>query len=721
MNLRIRLWMSTFEPKEEVESPFSPRLPPWVDWNQNINPSTLTDKQLKNIILQAFLKIEQVFAHYETRDHQVDMSLQVLRAFYSQKTAIIEAGTGIGKSFAYLAAALAFSYLRGGRILIVTETKNLQLQIFKKDLQLIQKALDPTLDFSLCLGSNNYLCKLRYEETYQEGGFRDMISKKEMGIFQKWANNAFDKNHEGNFFEAPDFVRYSFWSMVNRNSDGCPAHKCNHYQQCNYFKVRNGWQQNRILVGNHHLLVLHLQNEKKLLPEYSAVIIDEAHSFLNIAYSLHSLGFRINSLSDYRKNMAKTLLAKARIEIKKQLEQMWETSERLWNIFFSFWQNHLKLSLAENENKVISGEPKMETNKLKKSISELQKLLFDEFSEEIDSIILNDYTSADKFLSRLSNFLHAFAQMDFNKNVYWANVERGIFSLHTCFIELGSQLHELFMEPQLWTSATLGYWGGGMPPSDKYKVIEAGYFDGFKKNILPTFVGTEDLIQDIFKSRFPYREKTVIYTPKKLIAPQWGAEPEATESYEKSLLKEIAYLINLSKGGALVLFTSYYLLNKITDALSELVNQTIYSQADFGAHKALELFKKDTNAILLGTNSFWQGVDIPGEGLRMLIITRLMFQPPDDPIFKARAEKIKERQGNHFFELALPYSSTMLRQGFGRLIRNENDSGVVAILDSRIVQKSYGKTLQINLPKAEIAFERAELEKIIIQKNIIAI
>ena len=710
--------MNISEENEKIESPFSPALPPWVHWSHEVDPSSLTEKDLRDIIVQAFLKIKQIFTHYETRDHQVEMSIQALCAFYFEKTAIIEAGTGIGKSFAYLAATLAFSYLKGKRILVVTETKNLQMQIFEKDLWLIQKALDSSLNFALCLGSNNYLCQLRYEETYREGSFQNVLSNKQADLFREWADDVFEQDHEGSLFEAPDFVRYSFWSLVNRNSDGCPARKCDYYHKCNYFKTRNQWQQNRILIGNHHLLLLHLQNEKKLLPEYGGVVIDEAHSFLDTAYSIFSLGFRINSLSDYRSNIDKTLFTKASPKVKKQLEKTWEASERLWNIFFSFWQNHLNLSLAENENKIISSEPEIETNELKESIIELQNILSEEFSETTDSILLNDYASANKFLSRLTNFLNTFAHMNFDKNVYWANVEKGVFSLQMSFIELGDQLNELFMEPQLWTSATLGYWGEGTPPSDKYKVIAAGYFDGFKKNILPTSISSENLMEDIFKSQFPYRKKTVIYTPRKLIAPQWGAEPDKVDVYEESLLQEIAYLIKLAKGGALVLFTSYYLLNKITDGLSELIDQTIYSQADFGAHKALELFKKDTSAVLLGTNSFWQGVDIPGEGLRMLIITRLMFQPPDDPIFKARAEKIKERNGNHFFELALPYSSTMLRQGFGRLIRNENDSGVVAILDSRIVQKSYGKILRINLPKAEVAFERAELEKLIVQKTL---
>ncbi len=713
--------MNIAEEDERPKSPFTPGLPPWIDWSQVADPSSLTEEQLREIIVQAFLKIKQIFAHYETRDHQVEMSVQTLCSFYFEKTAIIEAGTGIGKSFAYLVAVLAFSHLRGKRILVITETKNLQIQIFEKDLRLIQKALDPLLNFALCLGSNNYLCKLRYEEIYREGSFQNIIDDKKADAFREWADDVFEQGNEGNLFEAPDFVRYPFWSLVNRNSDGCPARKCDYYYECNYFKTRNQWQQNRILVGNHHLLLLHLQNEKKLLPEYGGVVVDEAHSFLDAAYSIFSLGFRINSLSDYRSNIEKTIFAKASKEVKEQLEKMWESSEKLWNIFFSFWQNHLNLSLAGNKNKIISSKPEIETNELKKSITELQNILSEEFSEEAESILLNDYASVNKFLSRLTRFLNAFADMNFEKNVYWANVEGGVFSLQTCFIEIGDQLNELFMEPQLWTSATLGYWGGGTPPSDKYKIIEAGYFDGFKKNILPVSVGSEDLVEDIFKSRFPYREKTVIYTPKELIAPQWGAEPDKIDAYEESLLQEIAYLINLAKGGALVLFTSYYLLNKMTHALSERVDQTIYSQADFGAHKALELFKKDTSSVLLGTNSFWQGVDIPGEGLRMLIITRLMFQPPDDPIFKARAEKIKERNGNHFIELALPYSSTMLRQGFGRLIRNESDSGVVAILDSRIVQKSYGKTLRINLPKTEVAFERAELEKLIEEKNLISI
>ncbi len=705
---------------EDVASPFPPCLPPWVEWSQEIDPFSLTEKQLKIIITQAFLKIEKVFVGYETRRTQIEMSFQTLKAFYFKKTAIIEAGTGIGKSFAYLTATLAFSYLSGQRVLLVTETKNLQIQIFEKDLKLIQQALDPKVNFALCLGSGNYLCKLRYEETYRTGSFRDIITSEQMNLFQEWVNKVFIKKEEGTLYDAPAFAQYPFWSMVNRNSDGCPARKCEYYQDCNYFKTRNKWQQNRILVGNHHLLLFHLQNDKKLLPDYGGIVIDEAHSFLNAAYSIFTLNFQINSLSDQKKKIEKTLFTQTSKEVKKNLEKIWENSQKLWNIFFSFWQNNLNLSFSVNENKIISNKSEIETNELKKSLTELGEILSKEFSNTADPILLNDYIFINKFILRLIHFLNSFGNMNFDKNVYWANIKNNIFSLHTCFIELGDQLHELFMEPQLWTSATLGYWGGGNPPSDKYKVVEAGYFDNFKKNILPTFIDKDDLVEDIFKSTFAYKEKTVIYIPEGILAPEWGAASEKVDQYENILLKEIAYLINLSKGGALLLFTSYYMLNKMTCGLNDLIEQPIYSQAELGAYRALELFKKNTNGVLLGTNSFWQGVDIPGEGLRMLIITRLMFQPPDDPIFKAKAEKIKQRKGNHFFELALPYSSTMLRQAFGRLIRNESDKGVIAILDSRIIKKSYGKNLQINLPKVPIASKRSTLEKLVNQKNLLS-
>ena len=711
--------MST-SPRPERESPFLPELPPWYDLApSDTDPASLTEKQLKEITEEAFLRIKRVFENYEPREAQVEMSFQTLRAFYLEKTAIIEAGTGIGKSFAYLVSALAFSYLRGKRVLITTETKNLQMQIFEKDIVLLQKALDPTLNFGLCLGSNNYLCKLRFEETYQEGGFLELVSKKQARDFQEWAKDVFENDREGNFYSAPGFVPFHFWSLVNRNSDGCPASKCSHYNECNYFRTRLGWQKNRIMVGNHHLLLFHLQNEKNLLPEYGALVVDEAHSFLSSAYSIFSLGFRVNSLADQKKNVEKKLLPKASAKMKKKLKKNWENTEKLWNVFFSFWQNHLDLLFVENENKMITEEAEIETEEIKGSITELKAILSKEFSEETDAVILNHYSAVVKLLSRLMSFIDSFGNMNFDKNVYWASMERNVFSLHTCFIELGDELEELFQEPQLWTSATLGYWGGGRPPPDKYQVIEAGYFDGFQKSILPSAIEPDDLLRDIFKSTFPYREKTAMYIPKALTPPEWGAETHQQEKYENSLLDEIAYLVQLSKGGVLVLFTSYYLLNLMTTGLRELVEEPIYSQAELGAHKALEFFKKDTNAVLLGTNSFWQGVDIPGKGLRMLIITRLMFQPPDDPIFKARAEKIKQRQGNHFSELALPYTSRMLRQGFGRLIRNHSDQGVVAILDSRIVRKNYGKTLLVNLPRMEIASDREDLERLVEAKQVI--
>ena len=415
---------NTFEPEPENESAFLPELPPWYEayesnnssetkLKKSIDPEALDEDQLKAIIHQAFKRIQTIFPNYESRENQLNMSFQALKTFYFNKTAFIEAGTGIGKSFAYLAAALAFSYLRGMRVFITTETKNLQMQIFEKDLRFIQKALDPRLSYSLCLGSGNYLCRLRYEETMQTGSFRDIISDKQYTAFSEWADEIFSGNKEGNIYEAPNFVRSSFWSLVNRVSDGCPGHKCMHYEECNYFKTRNRWQKNRIMVGNHHLLLFHLQNEKKLIPEYGAVVIDEAHALPSAAQSIFSLTFHINSLSDQKKISEKTIFTYLDTSVKNEFEKIWENAEKLWNIFFSGWQNYSGLLIQENANKIILEDIHSETGELKKSLEDILEIISSECDNENDPLILNNYGLAIRFISRLIHFVRCFFYIKF--------------------------------------------------------------------------------------------------------------------------------------------------------------------------------------------------------------------------------------------------------------------------------------------------------------------
>ena len=293
----------------EKQPDFEPSFPPWYtpshEEKEESEENLLTEETLDKIIQKAFQIIGESFDRYEIRHSQIEMSVMILKSLYHEKTAVIEAGTGIGKSFAYIVASLAYSYLKGHRIVLTTETKNLQMQIYHKDLKFIQKVLDPNLKFELCLGSSNYLCKLRYEETFTSGSFRNLINQEEINSFHSWAKEVFREKKTGSVYETDPPVNHAFWSLVNRDSDGCPGMKCEYFKGCNYFHTKQLWHESRVLIVNHHLLLFHLQNEKKTLPEYACIIVDEAHGFLKTAYSIYTLVFRNHSLSDHRKKVEK--------------------------------------------------------------------------------------------------------------------------------------------------------------------------------------------------------------------------------------------------------------------------------------------------------------------------------------------------------------------------------------------------------------------------------
>ena len=310
--------------------------------------------------------------------------------------------------------------------------------------------------------------------------------------------------------------------------------------------------------------------------------------------------------------------------------------------------------------------------------------------------------------------------MDFDKVAYWGLVKESKLHLNVCYIYVGDTVKDIFEAVQAWVSATLGYWNKKDVPKTKEDVIQDGYFKNFIDNIFPEeIVKTRDIVQDIFKSTFRFKEQVALYLPQNINLPAWQASQEQKDEYETILWKTIIELIQLANGGTLVLFTSHYMLNKATAILKDAINLPVYSQSTLGAYKAMEEFTGVPNGVLLGTQSFWQGIDIPGAQLRMLIVTKLMFPLPEDPLFKAREKQLKKQSRNAFQEISLPYANIMLRQGFGRLIRSQQDKGVIAILDSRILHKPYGKILLSNLPKVGQVHTVESLETLIDEKKLL--
>jgi len=727
---------NTSSKKNEGQA-FEQEWPPWFD-NSDLSEISFEDidKDITDeIINQAFDILAKYYKNYNVRQDQISMSKNILHHFLIDKSSIIEAGTGIGKSFAYLIASIAFSYLSGERVFITTETKNLQLQLFEKDMAILQELLDQNISYDLCLGSDNYLCLLNYRYSFDKGTFLDVLKKDQIPYMHSFVDDINSRKKQGHFYELDINVSYEFWRQISRDSEGCPGNRCDLYETCNYYRVKNKWYGKRLLIGNHHLLLYHFLNNKSILPEYGALILDEAHGFLKTSYSIFTLTYSRENFDD-RKKTFESMMKKAvdfPPEMVEEYKIQWDDLKIKWDSFFSHWEVELDMNFEETSSKIISDQmnlnpPLHGTSEIVSTTKSLSDMLIKSIDAEEDSAVLNHLMNADKFLQRTIKFFDYFKSFDFNKFVYWGDKRRDVFYLSTCNLLIKEELAESLTEPQAWTSATLGYWPYPKLPTTKQELLNRGYFDSFINTAIPIEESKENSTNkknlkvkndlshaystNVYFSPFNYSKHAVLYIPQNLDTPIYNAPDNIKDEYEEKLLEEIIRLIELSNGGALILFTSHYMLRKFSSLIQELVDNTIYSQSEYGAVEALEHFREDSHSVLLGTTSYWQGVDVTGFGLRMLIITKLMFTPPDDPIFKARSIIVEKEGGNSFYNLSLPQASTMLRQAFGRLIRNENDTGIVSILDSRILKKSYGKLLLANLPPVALAKNFEQLESL---------
>ena len=707
------------ENQDEPVKPFEPQWPPWYsDVKEEFDLFKVNDHHIDQIIKQGFSGIAKALNGYQPREMQIRMAIKILKSLWSSETAVIEAGTGVGKSFAYLIAALAYSYMQGERILITTETKNLQWQLFEKDIPFLKDQLAEKLSHELCLGSGNYLCYLRYNEALDTGQFRDILDDDTQETLKGWVNTTKNiRTSRASIYELEKIMPATFWSSISRDSEGCPGQKCALFSDCTYYREKKKWERARLLTGNHHLLLYHLLNESRTLPTFAAVIIDEAHGFLKTAFGSFTKSFSRIGIQEHRKKFER-FSKKSSLGLEKTSEILSALSiiENNWEAFFSAAETELGLSFSDNSTKTLEANLQPEPELLAQ-LKQLEKELKDILENEEDSTGLNNYKALSGYIRSAYDFVQSFPAGKDQSKVCWGEKKNGLFFLHICPLNPGEVFSELLNVPQVWTSATLGYWPNTSVPVKKSELIRGGYFQTFMEEALPS---TDKKVNpDIYFSPFSYKKQSVLYIPEDMPAPPEFRSPEhEQEKYLQRLTSEIITLAEMSNGGALILFTSYAQLNRCGEYLSQNSDFTIISQADYGAARALEFFKKDPHALLLGTSSFWQGVDIPGYGLRMLIITKLMFQPPDDPIFQARSDLLQRKGGNPFKQLALPYSSGMLRQGFGRLIRSERDTGVIAILDTRVTQKFYGNILIANLPRADVATSIDNLKTMVNEKSI---
>ena len=568
------------------------------------------------------------------------MAVEISRCLKRKKNLLIEAGTGVGKSFAYLIPAI----LSNDKTIVSTASLALQDQLVSKDLVFLQKELPQKFSFSILKGKNNYLCLKRERE------FTD-ISKAYIR-FRTWLS----KTGTGEKDEL-SFIP-EFWSKVCGDSQDCSGRECPFYDHCFYYRHYRQLFKKDILVVNHHLLIYDFLSDFNVLPFHKQLIIDEATEVEGVIS--HVLGSVLNyprvAWLLYRLKGLKILVDPLFPKVESFFKGVDIPSQTVFPIPAPIIEKLQGLKKTLALNKVVST---LKKNKM--SVSD------DELLDRMETTI--------GYVTSLAADIDDFIEQNDSDRVYYIAGNNGSLELKSSLVECQNSFKGLISEyvSVIMTSATLA---------------PGGNFD-FLKNRL----GIEDFRVRVIGSPFDYRKQALLYIDKDLPQPDKGND----EIFKQESCKVIERLINASSGRALVLFTSYSHLHSVSNNIK--IDYPFKSQGDMPPARLIQWFKDTSHSVLLATATFWQGIDIKGEKLSLVVIARLPFTSPGDPVYQERCGRLKDRW---FGELALPSAILVLRQGFGRLIRGRNEYGVVAILDTRLVTRSYGNTIVSSLPEMNI-------------------
>ena len=624
---------------------------------------------------------------YEYRLGQLKMAEAVMNAFEEKKHLIVEAGTGTGKTLAYLVPAVAAAIGTGKRVIISTGTKNLQEQLMEKDIPFLQKVLPKKFTAAYMKGRSNYACLYKIKKAENQPILEGLDEMDYFEEIRHWSRDT-ETGDRSELVTMPENL--SFWSRINAKGETCIGQKCPDFEPCFITKMRAKADEADIVIVNHHLFFADLNvrgnQYGKVLPDYGAVIFDEAHLIEDIAADY--FGFQISSfqIEELARDADSLPITDAVIvrDLTKLVAKIIGLADQFWVRFTQTRGKEGRFPLLPNAfaEKTRGGD--IEATPLGDAYFALDGVL--ERLETAVDVYSEKMPEAESLVRRVrqTRFDLEFICTQAEKNyVYWLEKRgRGMF-LRASPIDVSKLLQEkLFekVETVVMTSATLS---------------SNGKFD-FIKDRLGLDNGKTDTL--LAPSSFDYEKQAIIYLPKGM------PEPRSPE-FSQFAASEIIKLVNITKGHAFVLCTSNYSMNTLFEIVSNRVNFPCFVQGSMSKAGLLEQFKATPNAVLFATSSFWQGVDVQGEQLSCVIIDKLPFAVPSDPIVAARTRFIDDNGGKSFFEYSVPNAIITLKQGIGRLIRSKTDKGVIALLDSRLRTKGYGKDFLRSLPNAKITGE----------------
>lgn len=612
--------------------------------------------------------LSRLLEGYAVRQEQLQLAETISHCMVNQESLVCEAGTGTGKTFAYLVPAL----LSGKKIIISTGTKNLQDQLYYKDLPVICKAAQIPVKTALLKGRNNYLCKLRLLESEKDGALHNRDFLHGLSVIREWLTETAsgDMSEMRNLPENSP-VKYA----VTSTAENCLGQDCEFFEDCYVLKARRKASEATLVVVNHHLLLADLSLREtgfgEVLPTADYIIFDEAHQLPELASEF--FGETISS------RQCIELINDSKVAIHNDAGDVTDITPILDN--FQVLIQKFRLALGRSDQRIawssINEQPKI-LRSLKDVIDQLAKIegSLDKLAVRSRSLE-NCWRRSGSILLQLKTW----QERDNVEMIQWIETRGQGFLLHQTPMDISGVFQSRIAQHDcecIYTSATLA----------------AG--DDF--NHFASQLGLLDTPSHKWASPYDFQNQTLMYLPQGLPDP---ADPRYTEDVVNISIP----VIKASQGHTFLLFTSHRALQIAAGIIEQKIEYPVFVQGDVPRTELLEQFRATPNAVLLGTSSFWEGVDVKGQALSSVIIDKLPFAPPDDPVFQARAQRMQEQGMNPFMDYQLPQAIINLKQGAGRLIRDSQDYGVLTLCDPRLLTKSYGKKFLRSLPQMPITYE----------------